>query len=139
MSQAPVLVALGPTLVRVVLIFGRTIFQFVEVTVNPQLICRLILKVKYTFCKLAFLVIPIFVPFPKVTTYPDLDLSDYLGKSIKGQFVNNGHSMEFIPDDDQIFTIRGGPLNDEYQFAQLHFHWGSNNEQGSEHTIDGEP
>ena len=48
--------------------------------------------------------------------------------------------MQFNPDDNQIFTIRGGPLNDdEYQFAQLHFHWGSNNGQGSEHTIDGEP
>ena len=36
------------------------------------------------------------------------------------------------------FTIQDGPYNGEvYQFLQLHFHWGSKDTQGSEHTIDG--
>ena len=75
----------------------------------------------------------------KVTSYPTLDLSDYyiLGKNIKGYFENNGHSMQFNPDEDQKFTISGGPLDGEYQFAQLHFHWGSDSGKGSEHTVDG--
>jgi len=33
--------------------------------------------------------------------------------------------------------IAGSDLNDMYQAHQLHFHWGSTNEQGSEHTVDG--
>ena len=45
--------------------------------------------------------------------------------------------MQFNPDEDQKFTISGGPLDGEYQFAQLHFHWGSDNGKGSEHTVDG--
>ena len=36
------------------------------------------------------------------------------------------------------FTIRDGPYgSEEYQFLQLHFHWGSVDSQGSEHTING--
>ena len=46
--------------------------------------------------------------------------------------------MQFNPDADQKFFISGGPLDGEYQFAQLHFHWGSNGKQGSEHTVDGD-
>lgn len=35
-------------------------------------------------------------------------------------------------------TISGGPLlNSEYVFAQLHFHWGSDDTCGSEDKIDG--
>ena len=36
------------------------------------------------------------------------------------------------------FILQGGPYNGEvYQFLQLHFHWGSTETQGSEHTIKG--
>lgn len=28
-------------------------------------------------------------------------------------------------DSDKTPTVRGGPLNGTYKFAQLHFHWGS--------------
>ena len=40
------------------------------------------------------------------------------------------------------FTMQEGPLmvNDEnntFQFLQLHFHWGSTEDQGSEHTVEG--
>ena len=34
--------------------------------------------------------------------------------------------------------MSGGPLSNSYQLLQLHFHWGSNDSQGSEHTINGE-
>ena len=33
--------------------------------------------------------------------------------------------------------LRGGPLSGDYQILQLHFHWGANDNQGSEHTVDG--
>ncbi|CAH0559003.1 unnamed protein product [Brassicogethes aeneus] len=33
--------------------------------------------------------------------------------------------------------IAGGPLRDNYVFSQLHFHWGTNDMEGSEHTTDG--
>lgn len=33
--------------------------------------------------------------------------------------------------------LSGGPLNGEYEFAQLHFHWGDDDNHGSEDEIDG--
>lgn len=33
-------------------------------------------------------------------------------------------------------TVSGGPLNGEYEFAQLHFHWGSNDSRGSEDQLN---
>lgn len=34
-------------------------------------------------------------------------------------------------------TIKGGPLSDDiYEFENVHFHWGENNCQGSEHTLN---
>lgn len=38
----------------------------------------------------------------------------------------------------QIFLeLVGGPLEGKYILEQFHCHWGPNNEEGSEHTIDG--
>lgn len=34
-------------------------------------------------------------------------------------------------------TISGGPLHGEYEYSQLHFHWGENDTMGSEDLIDG--
>lgn len=34
-------------------------------------------------------------------------------------------------------TLSGGPLKGEYEFAQLHFHWGDEDSHGSEDEIDG--
>lgn len=33
--------------------------------------------------------------------------------------------------------LSGGPLDGPYEFAQLHFHWGSDDTIGSEDEIDG--
>ncbi|CAL4091117.1 unnamed protein product [Meganyctiphanes norvegica] len=35
------------------------------------------------------------------------------------------------------FRVSQGGLKDDYIFAQMHFHWGADSAQGSEHTIDG--
>lgn len=37
---------------------------------------------------------------------------------------------------DGIF-IAGGDLSTQYQAVQLHLHWSQDEDQGSEHTIDG--
>ncbi|GFG37542.1 hypothetical protein Cfor_09590 [Coptotermes formosanus] len=38
-------------------------------------------------------------------------------------------SWELVP------SISGGPLEGEYVFSQLHFHWGTSDNIGSEHTV----
>ena len=35
-------------------------------------------------------------------------------------------------------SLSGGPLSSPYKVLQLHFHWGSDNSQGSEHFYDGQ-
>ena len=37
---------------------------------------------------------------------------------------------------DIFFQVSSGGLPGKYQFAQFHFHWGSSDAVGSEHTID---
>ena len=39
---------------------------------------------------------------------------------------------------EEEYIFYGGPFgNEQYQFLQLHFHWGSDDTKGSEHTIKG--
>ncbi|CEF64236.1 Alpha carbonic anhydrase domain-containing protein [Strongyloides ratti] len=58
-------------------------------------------------------------------------------KPLEGQFINNGHSIQFIPKESKDSpTISGGKLEQEYRFIQYHFHWGQNNDEGSEHTLN---
>eukprot|EP00092_Neocalanus_flemingeri_P015906 GFUD01017223.1.p1 GENE.GFUD01017223.1~~GFUD01017223.1.p1 ORF type:complete len:367 (-),score=92.28 GFUD01017223.1:416-1516(-) len=57
-----------------------------------------------------------------------------------GSIKNNGHTAQLdviatLPGD--VGVLSGGPLDGDYQILQLHFHWGSNDTQGSEHTLDG--
>ena len=34
-------------------------------------------------------------------------------------------------------VLSGGPLTEDYQILQLHFHWGETDTKGSEHTYNG--
>ena len=36
-----------------------------------------------------------------------------------------------------VGVLSGGPLAEDYQILQLHFHWGKTDDKGSEHTYDG--
>lgn len=36
---------------------------------------------------------------------------------------------------DELPNITGGGLEDQFNFAQLHFHWGGDVGRGSEHVI----
>ena len=53
--------------------------------------------------------------------------------------MDNGHSMQFNPTDSSKHIVRGGALmgKNKYEFLQFHFHWGSDDSHGSEHTVDG--
>ena len=46
--------------------------------------------------------------------------------------------MKFNVDEMMGASISGGPLSDTYTLSQFHLHWGSENGQGSEHTLNGE-
>ncbi|XP_053670351.1 carbonic anhydrase 7-like [Anopheles nili] len=52
---------------------------------------------------------------------------------------NEGHSVKFTPQWSGRTRpmMRGGPLRTTYFFEQLHFHWGPNATEGSEHMING--
>lgn len=57
-----------------------------------------------------------------------------------GIFKNNGHTAQLdavSPLGASQGILRGGQLTGDYQILQLHFHWGANDNQGSEHTVDG--
>ena len=53
-----------------------------------------------------------------------------------GTFTNTGHSVMLSYKFDGS-SLTGGPLSEKYQIAQFHFHWGKDNDSGSEHTVDG--
>ncbi|XP_009575008.1 PREDICTED: carbonic anhydrase 13-like [Fulmarus glacialis] len=52
--------------------------------------------------------------------------------------LNNGHSTS-VEFDDTVnkSVLTGGPLSGTYRLRQIHFHWGSNDDAGSEHAVDG--
>uniref|UniRef100_A0A8C0GZI5 Carbonic anhydrase n=1 Tax=Chelonoidis abingdonii TaxID=106734 RepID=A0A8C0GZI5_CHEAB len=52
--------------------------------------------------------------------------------------VNNGRTCKVVFDDTfNRSVLRNGPLPGVYRLRQLHFHWGSSNDHGSEHIVDG--
>ncbi|XP_053426176.1 carbonic anhydrase 4 [Nycticebus coucang] len=57
-------------------------------------------------------------------------------KKQKRTVQNNGHSV--MVSLEKEITITGGGLPTQYQATQLHLHWSSRMNNGSEHSIDGE-
>ncbi|NWU48051.1 CAH3 anhydrase, partial [Dromas ardeola] len=52
--------------------------------------------------------------------------------------LNNGRTCRVVFDDTfDRSVLRGGPLLGAYRLRQLHLHWGSSDDHGSEHVIDG--
>ncbi|XP_017571488.1 carbonic anhydrase 2 [Pygocentrus nattereri] len=52
--------------------------------------------------------------------------------------LNNGHSVQVtFADDTDSSSLTGGPISGTYRLKQFHFHWGSSDDKGSEHTVDG--
>ncbi|XP_029078871.1 carbonic anhydrase 13 isoform X4 [Monodon monoceros] len=51
---------------------------------------------------------------------------------------NSGHSFNVDFDDTEDKSVlRGGPLTGSYRLRQFHLHWGSTDDHGSEHVVDG--
>jgi carbonic anhydrase len=61
---------------------------------------------------------------------------NYIPDNVK-KITNNGHSIK-VSIDYHGSELSGGPLgNKHFCLEQFHFHWGSINSQGSEHTVAG--
>ena len=48
---------------------------------------------------------------------------------------NSGYSLVVVLHGSK-YIVSGGGLEGTYQTVQLHLHWGSDDEKGSEHTVD---
>ena len=60
---------------------------------------------------------------------------------VSGKLENTGHSPALTIDKSQgTAEITGGPLGDTtYTLNQFHFHFGCENDRGSEHTLNKKP
>ncbi|CAL4065444.1 unnamed protein product, partial [Meganyctiphanes norvegica] len=64
--------------------------------------------------------------------------SSYSDLIPKLEIKNNGHTVGASWDSSlDLRTITDGGLTGVYALAQFHFHWGCENNRGSEHTVDG--
>uniref|UniRef100_H2S426 Carbonic anhydrase n=1 Tax=Takifugu rubripes TaxID=31033 RepID=H2S426_TAKRU len=50
--------------------------------------------------------------------------------------INTGHAVKCTLKQDAAVEISGGGLKHVYSTLQFHFHWGSGDSDGSEHTVD---
>jgi len=69
-----------------------------------------------------------------------LQLIYYSSIPSEAHLTNNGHTAKLSNHHHQsgdIPAMIGGGLPTKYEFAQVHFHWGSEDGQGSEHLVDG--
>uniref|UniRef100_A0A0C9RHK0 CA2_1 protein n=1 Tax=Fopius arisanus TaxID=64838 RepID=A0A0C9RHK0_9HYME len=69
-----------------------------------------------------------------------LRLNNYRNVPNSMRATNNGHTIEIHPvwrNNAYRPYLSGGPLRSQYVVEQFHFHWGQNNNVGSEHTFRG--
>ena len=61
-------------------------------------------------------------------------------KELSGKLASTGTSLQFTPDSDANLpgVYNGSLVGDKFKLLQFHFHWGSSNDRGSEHTVDGQ-
>ncbi|CAF1468795.1 unnamed protein product [Didymodactylos carnosus] len=77
------------------------------------------------------------------TDYPPFEFSHALGKLTTVTLTNNGHSVPGtltntnILHQKQYYISFGGLHNGEYYLVNFHMHWGSSDDEGSEHEING--
>jgi len=73
----------------------------------------------------------------KLEYYQPFMFKHYDASANKMRIANNGHTAKVEFDAKTAPRVSQGGLKGEYIFAQLHFHWGGDSSQGSEHTING--
>ncbi|XP_044020116.1 carbonic anhydrase 1-like [Aphidius gifuensis] len=69
----------------------------------------------------------------------DLDWKNYekLPKSVKAVNIGRSVQLDMEWNEDEIPSITSSLFDGEYVFAHYNFHWGANDDSGSEHTFDG--
>ena len=79
-------------------------------------------------------------PFVRYESFAPLSLNGYHNNisSISWNFTHNGHTIVATPIQSNRLSISGGGLTDIFYLIQFHLHWGYNEYQGSEHTINNE-
>jgi len=77
-------------------------------------------------------------PTQESTALP-LQLIYYASSPSEAHLINNGHTAKLSNhhESGDIPAMIGGGLPTKYAFAQVHFHWGSEDEKGSEHLVGG--
>lgn len=85
---------------------------------------------------------PIDIPWDlEYTNFEAFSMTGYDNMQASGLKVkNNGHTaqIDILSDKQSSTRLTGGGLNGTYYAAQLHFHWGRNDHEGSEHTFRGQ-
>lgn len=83
---------------------------------------------------------PVNLTANKEVTYSPLKLRHYTTVPAQAHLTNNGHtaklSTHFLTQE-LTPSMEGGGLSTHYTLAQIHFHWGSTDGQGSEHQVMG--
>jgi len=83
---------------------------------------------------------PINLEKAQAAAYAPLQLEYYDLTPSQAHLTNNGHTLKLTThatSADKVPTMKGGGLPGKYKFSQVHFHWGSKEEQGSEHQVNG--
>jgi len=81
---------------------------------------------------------PVYINTSAVTFIEDFDQISIVyqkNHEHKMSILNNGETVK-VKVEGQV-NIVGGSLGEAYRIIQLHFHWGSEDDQGSEHKING--
>ncbi|XP_069686142.1 uncharacterized protein [Periplaneta americana] len=75
----------------------------------------------------------------KVLELPALNWHNYNHVPVKMKLTNSGHTVILSAKwgQDRPYISDGPLLDSGYVFSQLHFHWGENDCEGSEHTVEG--
>ncbi|XP_048512804.1 uncharacterized protein LOC105687851 [Athalia rosae] len=70
--------------------------------------------------------------------FPPLQMTGHWTPLGSAHMYNTGNTAEIrLSLDRPPAILSGGPLKDEFEFAQLHFHWGPSNCHGAEHSLNG--
>ncbi|GFY52401.1 carbonic anhydrase 6 [Trichonephila inaurata madagascariensis] len=81
---------------------------------------------------------PVAIETKSVNTTVAMDrilYNEYNTPVTKATILNNGHTVQIFPEDGVTRSIQ--TKVSKYILQQVHFHWGSQNNAGSEHTLDG--
>ncbi|XP_013385618.1 carbonic anhydrase 13-like [Lingula anatina] len=79
---------------------------------------------------------------PLVFNYPTARCTNIsnTGYSFKVDIDQDGDNTPYIVDNQKARTnsLSGGPLTSHFKPIQFHFHWGKEDDRGSEHTVEGQ-